>query len=279
MTTTDTLLNAIKEAGYNNRQVSVRNDRSSTYILTIRDSTVQYDKIKAIEQQYEQIDRCPATHEILLGGNTYIDIKLSENVRETWSAHYLPKINDAIGKLHDANHGQNIDERFIIYPAHFWPTSHFKVYDETASWLTHDYQDLTTLAIDLYILTQADKKPITADSINASSSDGSSITASVVINEEKDGVEIYFTKKPDDETITKLKGHGFRWSKYNKCWYKRRTPVVERFAKSIADNINADVCEDCNGTGIKGTEINGADVETLCHCQFTNSVAVASPQF
>ena len=53
-------------------------------------------------------------------------------------------------------------------------------------------------------------------------------------NTEKDGVEIAFNSKPDDETLSLLKANGWRWSRFNKLWYNRRTSENLQFAKSLS---------------------------------------------
>ena len=55
----------------------------------------------------------------------------------------------------------------------------------------------------------------------------------VVLNEEKNGVEIYFTGKPSEEVRDNLKSNGFRWSKYNKCWYAKQNEDTLNFANSL----------------------------------------------
>ena len=39
-------------------------------------------------------------------------------------------------------------------------------------------------------------------------------------NEEKNGVELYFESIPTPEEREELKKNGYKWSKFNKCWYK-----------------------------------------------------------
>ena len=53
-------------------------------------------------------------------------------------------------------------------------------------------------------------------------------------NEERNGIEIKFTSKPNDETLTKLKNNGFRWSKFSKVWYTKFSPDK---LKWIEENI------------------------------------------
>ena len=40
----------------------------------------------------------------------------------------------------------------------------------------------------------------------------------IIINKEKNGVEIYFDEKPEQIILNSLKANKFRWSRYNKCW-------------------------------------------------------------
>lgn len=55
--------------------------------------------------------------------------------------------------------------------------------------------------------------------------------ATVSINEEKNGVEIRFAEKPAAETLTVLKSNGWRWSRFNKCWYKQNNEENRIFAE------------------------------------------------
>lgn len=45
--------------------------------------------------------------------------------------------------------------------------------------------------------------------------------AKIVHNEGKDGIEIYFPSKPNVAVLDNIKSNGFRWGKFNKCWYAR----------------------------------------------------------
>ncbi|MBA7655860.1 hypothetical protein ES703_63770 [subsurface metagenome] len=52
-------------------------------------------------------------------------------------------------------------------------------------------------------------------------------------NKEKNGVEIVFDSKPDDETLTLLKANGWRWSRFNGLWYNKLTPENLEFARGL----------------------------------------------
>ena len=43
----------------------------------------------------------------------------------------------------------------------------------------------------------------------------------VVFNEEKNGEELYFEEKPEQNVIDTLKENHYRWHIQKKCWYKK----------------------------------------------------------
>ena len=55
----------------------------------------------------------------------------------------------------------------------------------------------------------------------------------VKINEELQGIEIYFPNKPDNQTRSDLKLNGFRWSRFNGCWYTKQSGIAETFANLL----------------------------------------------
>lgn len=63
--------------------------------------------------------------------------------------------------------------------------------------------------------------------------------ATVTENDEKDGIEIRFPDRPPQETLDALKANGWRWSRFGKCWYARRTPEARTFAENIAGQARA----------------------------------------
>ena len=56
-------------------------------------------------------------------------------------------------------------------------------------------------------------------------------------NEEKNGIEIKFDKKPSQEMLENLKLNGFRWSKYKKIWYAKDTEECREFIKGLSTDI------------------------------------------
>ncbi|WP_144626311.1 LPD29 domain-containing protein [Bacillus altitudinis] len=62
------------------------------------------------------------------------------------------------------------------------------------------------------------------------------MTAVLKINEELNGIELYFDNKPGNETLTHLKSNGFRYSGFKKCWWSKRTNESLSVANDITKN-------------------------------------------
>jgi len=56
-------------------------------------------------------------------------------------------------------------------------------------------------------------------------------------NEEKQGLEIYFKEKPDRAVLELLKSNGFRWGRFNKCWYKRYYAGIEEEIQELLKGV------------------------------------------
>lgn len=57
---------------------------------------------------------------------------------------------------------------------------------------------------------------------------------SYTINNDLNGIEISFEKKPNSDTLKALKSRGFRWHNVKKLWYAKQTADRLTFAKSLA---------------------------------------------
>lgn len=64
----------------------------------------------------------------------------------------------------------------------------------------------------------------------------------VSLNNELNGVELYFNSKPETEILANLKTIGFRWHKIKKCWYakqnERTMAIANKFSDSKIDSKN-----------------------------------------
>jgi hypothetical protein len=63
------------------------------------------------------------------------------------------------------------------------------------------------------------------------------MNATLKINEELNGIELYFTSKPEQEVLTNLKSNGFRWSGYKKCWYTKQSDKAFKIANNLTNNV------------------------------------------
>lgn len=55
------------------------------------------------------------------------------------------------------------------------------------------------------------------------------------LNNEKNGVELYFESCPPLETRETLKNAGWRWNKFSGCWYNKQTPDNVKLAQSMSN--------------------------------------------
>ena len=62
-----------------------------------------------------------------------------------------------------------------------------------------------------------------------------SLPPRVVLNQEKNGVEIHFPSKPAPAVLDRLKANGWRWSRFSACWYAKQSPEALALASSIAE--------------------------------------------
>ena len=85
----------LKTLGYTSRDVSVRSDHNSLDI-TIRRNGLKVKAIRDIANSAEKIDRCESSGEILSGGNTYVFIRFSDDVRDSMTQ-LVKKLADDAG--------------------------------------------------------------------------------------------------------------------------------------------------------------------------------------
>jgi len=61
--------------------------------------------------------------------------------------------------------------------------------------------------------------------------------ATIRHNTEKAGIEIRFADRPDESVLDRLKSHGWRWSRFSKCWYSRQSDAAEAFANELVGSL------------------------------------------
>jgi len=58
----------------------------------------------------------------------------------------------------------------------------------------------------------------------------------MVLNNEKNGVELYFQNKPETTILSMLKECGYRWHNVKKCWYAKQNTETMNTAHKLSDN-------------------------------------------
>lgn len=52
---------------------------------------------------------------------------------------------------------------------------------------------------------------------------------------EHNGIEIYFDVKPSEDVLDELRGNGWRWHRVKHCWFAKKNPQNEQFAKTLCN--------------------------------------------
>lgn len=90
--------------------------------------------------------------------------------------------------------------------------------------------------IDLFVDLKEDEE----QSLNTIESEEVKVT----YNEEKNGIEVKFNTKPDQEILNELKKNGFRWHRVKKVWYAKQTEERVNFVNSLVaedkDNLSTE---------------------------------------
>lgn len=65
----------LKEMGFNSKKISVRKNDCNVVLVTLKDESIDREKIEQIANKHKDVDYCEKTGEILAGGNTYVFVK------------------------------------------------------------------------------------------------------------------------------------------------------------------------------------------------------------
>jgi hypothetical protein len=82
----------------------------------------------------------------------------------------------------------------------------------------------------------------------------------VKFNQAKNGVEIHFPGKPSAGIISELKAKGWRWSRFNSCWYAHRNSLTVTYAVKLA-GLTDDQSRALFGAGSDGPDRFDMQVE------------------
>ena len=109
-----------KELGYNSRQVSIKSKPggySYSFIFTIRDKNVNYDKVNEFAHKYKSVSRCEYSGEILSGGNTYITVTFSDKLKDEMENKHFLKLREWVDTVDKTDEDNSIvfDDIELVY--------------------------------------------------------------------------------------------------------------------------------------------------------------------
>jgi hypothetical protein len=94
------------------------------------------------------------------------------------------------------------------------------------------------------------------------------MTVKMILNEELNGVELYFDNKPSQDILDTLKASGYRWSNYKKCWYAKQNSNTLAFAEQLTSGDQTIINQDTN-TQAKTTRPQNKVASLYDRIQFT----------
>lgn len=109
---------------------------------------------------------------------------------------------------------------------------------EDSSNVVNQMARCTSLATPTYPATSETVYRILVGEIGAPRTDTTAAPmregVTVTINDAKAGVEIRFAAKPSTDVLERLKGAGWRWSRFSQCWYAKDSARARAFASQFA---------------------------------------------
>ena len=99
------------------------------------------------------------------------------------------------------------------------------------------------------------------------------LQVSYKINDEKNGIELYFSEKPSEEIREQLKQYGFKWSPMRSIWYAKKTDERLNFVQSLlSDSYNSELTEEQRKTLEKRLEKDNVKPLRLFKCKNTSNI-------
>jgi hypothetical protein len=105
------------------------------------------------------------------------------------------------------------------------------------------------------------KTSTTQEPSNVSTIETTSNDINVVLNEEKNGIEITFATKPSEEVLSALHAHGFKWYYKLKKWIAKQTPDRITFAYSLIPSVTVEETQEQQITN-ESVDVEPVTIET-----------------
>lgn len=140
----------LKSLGYSSKQISVTSKNAIN--ITIKDLTIELEKIKQIGDKYREVDYCQASGEILSGGNTFVFTQYSwESERQAMESDAFKdwfKQCESVFEAQEIGIGLSVGN-YTVHKMHNW---FFQLWDEiNRNWL-HAHCSKKAIAFGLYHL-------------------------------------------------------------------------------------------------------------------------------
>jgi hypothetical protein len=208
------------KAAFPGIKFSVRMHRRSSVNIEWVDGPTKKE-VSAIADQYERVSRCEMTHEILSGGNSFVFCR-----REYSPETYQAAVKQALAKNWDMWSHLSFETLEFNEAGNQLKGNIYTVdqgYNYWFSELVNKQIKDKSFCVSVKAETIADA-PLKLETTEA---------ITVTENDDRDGVEIRFATKLSEEVLTELKANGYRWSRFNSCWYAKRSPETLAFASSL----------------------------------------------
>lgn len=145
----------LKVLGLSSRQVSVQADSNGANVR-IKDFSVNFNQVKELAKQFEEIRRCEYSGDILSGGNTYISISYDWQAEKALkeSQEYKDHLNWVTDKLFDLkeNVGIELVKGFKVFKHYNGYGYHVEVDYSDRPWI--GFNGVSELAFELFVQLQ-----------------------------------------------------------------------------------------------------------------------------
>jgi len=145
----------LKDNGIDTKNIGVR-ERGGSYYITIKDPTIDKDKVEKIAEHNESYERDYATGEILSGGNTFVFVDYDYGVFDEVSKPYQPKAKEYLNKLKDIPTDNGLSVKDGVYIMKDGNSYDFVVHNDK-QWTRRRFYTENELAKNLYQIDKFDK--------------------------------------------------------------------------------------------------------------------------
>lgn len=216
------------KAAFPGIKFSVRMHRGSSVNVEWTDGPTEKE-VEAISNQYERVSYCEMTNEILSGGNSFVFCK-----REYSAETYQNAVKAALAKNWAIWSHLSFETLEFNEEGNSLKGNIYTVDRGVPFWFSELVNDQIK---DKSFMPTAKPKAQKAQPVQENAIAIAAATelpaVTVTENDERDGVEIRFTYTLSSDELTALDKAGFKWSRFNRCYYAKRTAETLEFAASL----------------------------------------------